>query len=353
MASPLIQIVPPGEGGVIDYARCLQAEWQRRGRASQLLALSQASAHKRPLVLQVESLMAVTGGGSAQRCAVVLHFSGYGYGRRGLCGWLLDELTALHSHAEGSVRVVLVFHELFASGPPWRSAFWLSPLQASIAARLAHLADALWTNTGEHARWLRNTVAAGVPVHVRPVFSSVGESDGSIPAAERPARAVVFGSPSTRQRAFDALQRFDATLRRLGVEELVEAGSGAASTSRPTALPCRHVGRLDPPAVSALLQTSRFAVLDYPSSLLGKSSVFAAYAAHGCVVLDTCRPGPDADGLAAGREYLNLHSVATDPGLPTTPQPQCALAERLARWYGDHRLAGQARELWAFAQGGT
>ena len=353
MTSPLIQIVPPGEGGVVDYARCLQAEWHRRGRASQLLALSQASAHERPLVLQLEPLMAAPGGGNAQRCAVVLHFSGYGYGRRGLCWWLLDELKALQSHAEGSVRVVVVFHELFASGPPWRSAFWLSRLQASIAARLAHLAEALWTNTDEHALWLRNAVAAGVPVHVRPVFSNVGEGDGSTPAVKRHPRAVVFGSPSTRQRAFDGLQRFDATLRRLGVEELVEAGSGAASTNRPTALPCRHVGRLDPPAVSALLQTSRFAVLDYPSSLLGKSGVFAAYAAHGCVVLDTRPPGPDADGLAAGREYLNLHTAATDPGPPTTPDPQRALTERLARWYSGHRLADQARELWALAQGGA
>lgn len=349
--STLIQVVPPGEGGVVDYANCLRAEWHRQGLASELLALSRSSAHERPLGRQIELLMAASAATSAQRCAIVLHFSGYGYDRRGLCWWLLEELTALRSRVRESARVVVVFHELFASGPPWRSAFWLSQLQAAIAARLARRADALWTNADEHALWLRRAVPAGVPVHVRPVFSNVGEGDASTSTVERQPRAVVFGSPSTRHRVFEDLQRFDATLKRLGVQELVEVGSGGESTNRRTALPCRHLGRLDPPTLSALLQASRFGLLDYPSALLAKSGVFAAYAAHGCVVLDTRPPGPNSNGLVAGRDYLNLCVAAITPRRQPSLDQHRAMALRLLRWYGAHRLAQQASELRTLAHG--
>src|SRR6202008_598407 len=83
----------------------------------------------------------------ARPCVVVLQFSGYGFGRRGLCGWLLDELDQARTAFRGTLRLVTVFHELFAVGPPWRSAFWLAGLQARIAARLARSSDALWTNS--------------------------------------------------------------------------------------------------------------------------------------------------------------------------------------------------------------
>lgn len=351
MNNALIQVVPPGEGGVVDYARCLQAEWARQGRASQWLALSQASARARPLAMQLRALMEQLASPAPRSCALVLHFSGYGYGQRGLCGWLLDELSAARAQFGAALRVVPLFHELFASGPPWRSAFWLSRWQASISARIARQADAVWTNADEHAQWLRAAVRGGVPVHVRPVFSNVGEGDAPDAAADRAPRAVVFGTASTRQRALRGLQRFEAALRQLGVEELVEAGTGAASPLGLGSLPRRHAGRLEPAALSALLQSSRFAVLDYPSSLLAKSGVFAACATHACVVLVTRPPGADVDGLVAGHDYVNLHRLNQRPGSLATPEPQHAMGARLARWYGDHRLAAQARELWALAQG--
>lgn len=347
----LVQVVPPGEGGVIDYARCLQKLWALEGQDSKLLALSQASARALPLAQQVHALRAAHGAGRGALCSVVLHFSGYGYAQRGLCAWLADQLQALRDPAGWSVRIVVVFHELFASGPPWRSAFWLSRAQASIALRIARSADALWTNTEGHADWLRGVVATEVPVHARPVFSNVGESGETNVATQREPRAVIFGSHSTRRRALDGMRRFETTLRQLGVQELVEAGSGAIATSRPTALPHRQAGHLELPALAALLQNSRFALLDYPSKFLAKSGVFAAYAAHGCVVLDTCAAGPDSDGLAAGRDYIDLHAASAGSLRHIASTEHDAIASRLTRWYAQHRLVDQARELWALSQG--
>lgn len=341
----LVQLVPPGPGGVRDYVTCLQAEWQRLGTPTQVIELSRELTRERSLA---DRLSDGSSDGTAT-CSVVLHYSGYGYGQRGLCFWLLDELRALRARCGDGLRLVVVFHELYASGPPWRSAFWLSPMQALIAARLARLADALWTNTAQHAQWLNSGAGAATPMRVRPVFSNVGECNRPPAFAERLPQAIVFGSPSTRQRAFDALRPHEPTLRRLGIDALIEVGPGAASTGLPTTLPCRHAGRLEHSELGRLLLQSRYGLLDYPSQLLGKSGVLAAYAAHGCVALDTRPPGPDTDGLVAGRDYLALDAL---PGAAWRPDPAAlaTMASALAAWYAGHRLARQAQELLALAR---
>jgi hypothetical protein len=346
LASPdkdltLIQVTPPGHGGVSDYAQCLQDEWRAQGHASSVIALSKELAAERSLRARVGNQL---DGRPARTCSVVLHFSGYGYGRRGLCFWLLDEIKALR---RDGVRLVVVFHELFASGPPWRSAFWVSRLQALIAARLARHADALWTNTEHHANWLRRIVDPRIRVCVRPVFSNVGELEAPPGVQARKPQAVVFGSASTRQRVFDALHGRSDALRRLGVERLIEVGSGNPSRQQPGGLPSHFLGRLDVADLGKLLRLSRFGLLDYPPQYLGKSGVFAAYASHACVVINTCQPGPATDGLMADRHYL---LVPTHAGTQLDQASLEVRAAALTRWYSPHSLPRQARELLALAR---
>jgi hypothetical protein len=223
----------------------------------------------------------------------------------------------------------------------------LSQLQALIAARLADLSDVVWTNTERHARWLQGSVGAHKPVRARPVFSNIGEPGVLPEASHRRPVAVVFGAASTRQRTFDALRGQEASLRMLGVEQLIEVGGGTATAS--TTIPCHSAGRLGLPELREVLLQARFGLLDYPSEHLGKSSVFAAYAAHGCVVLDTCRPGPDTDRLLAGLDYVSLPALT---GTTAAAVSHNEMSARAARWYADHRLEDQARELLALALAG-
>jgi hypothetical protein len=336
----IVQVGPPVEGGVLDYLACLESAWRERGIAVDRLLVDQAGCAATPLTHQLSACV-----GDAP-CTLVLHYSGYGYGHRGLCGWLMDELAALCRQRGNAVRLVVVFHELYAFGPPWRSAFWLAPQQARLAARLARLADAVWTNSLAHAQWLRRHLASGRPLVTRPVFSNIGDCATPPPLGERLPRAVVFGSASTRQRAFAALEGSSDLLAPLGPLDWVEVGSGPACA--PAALNCRHVGRLKAHEVAALLLESRLAVLDYTAELLGKSGVLAAYAAHGCLVIDTCVNGRDADGLCAGRDYLRLSDLSASASDPGALQ---ARADALHRWYADHTLVRQAGDLLALTQG--
>jgi hypothetical protein len=341
MHQTLVQVCPPGSGGVRDFAECLRHAWAARGIASELIEGREAAPGQAPLAAR---LGALAPSAQAGRLTVILHFSGYGYAARGLCQWVVDELRALKARQDDAVRLVVVFHELFASSMPWRSAFWLAPLQSAIAGRLVGVADSLWTNTDHHARWLRDVAGDSTPLRVHPVFSTIGEPV-DLPAWDsRQPHAVVFGSTSTRRRALAGLRAHEAALQRLGIAEIVEVGDGDSQLTQPLVTPTRHLGRLSTQALGALLGSSRFGLLDYPARHLGKSSVFAAYAAHGCVAIDTSAPEGEADGLRAGAHYVNLRAASGVAG-----DALVQMARRLNRWYGGHSLALQSAELLQLA----
>lgn len=337
----IVQAVAPGSGGVRDYAEALAQSWAERGLPSDLLVLGESLAERQPLPQALGEVADTRG----ENVTLLLHFSGYGFHRRGLCHWLLREVEQARAALGRELRVVTMFHELFASGPPWGSAFWLSSLQGAIAARLARLSDVAWTNTTNHARWLRREVQPGTPVVVRPVFSTVGEPAQVWAHARRLSRAVVFGAESTRRRAVGQLLRSPRRLEQLGIGEIVEVGAGASVVQE---LPCRHlfVGRLDRPALEEILQCSAYGLLDYPSIHLGKSTVFAAYATHGCVALNTANSQVSADGLVRQRDYLAV-GLELPIGMDWRAHPDArdAIATNAWRWYQDHTLPRQADEF--------
>lgn len=337
-----MQLVPEGQGGVRDCMDRLAAQWSRLGVPNASLALSRESVRVRALHARLSDVVAAASPPQSPRCTVLLHFSGYGYAPRGLCDWLLDELISARAILGERMRLAVVFHELFASGPPWRSAFWVSPLQARIAARLARMSDVLWTNTGHHAEWLREAAGPRKPVHVRPVFSNIGEPEHVPDLAARQPRAVVFGSPSTRRRAFEALRGRAALLRHLGIDELIEVGNGDPIGA--PGIACRHAGALPADAVGQLLQESRFGLIDYAPMHLGKSGVFAAYAAHGCVALNTAAGSPVADGLRHAEHYLTL-------GGDMHACDAQRVSQTARRWYAGHAQARQAADMLAAMAG--
>ena len=59
----------------------------------------------------------------AAAAAILLHYANYGYEPRGCPAWLIGGLAAWKARAR--CRLVTVFHEVHATGPPWRSSFWL------------------------------------------------------------------------------------------------------------------------------------------------------------------------------------------------------------------------------------
>lgn len=341
----LIQIVPRGQGGVRDYLECLKSQWTQAGIESHVIELSQASANTQNLLDRMLSLADAGAQPNAQSTfSLLIHFSGYGYERRGLCFWLLREVERAQARLGDRLRVVTMFHELFASGPPWGSAFWLSPLQARIARKLARMSDAIWTNTELHGRWLREQVGALTPITVQPVFSNVGEPAPPTPLSGREPSLVVFGSTSTRRRALAALSRHVGVLKRLGISEILEVGSGQPTPWATVGLGLRFLGRLEQADLGSLLGRSAYGLIEYPPRYLGKSGVFAAYCAYGCVVLNAADTADDCDGLQAGLHFVNLSRSAS---IANDGHAREAMSRAAHAWYEAHSLSRQAEAFAA------
>src|SRR5438093_5969188 len=84
-------------------------------------------------------------GASGMPSTVLLHYVGYGYQKRGCPFWLVQALESWKKR-DTNRRLVVMFHELYAFGPPWRSSFWTSPLQRGLTKSLALLSDHCVTN---------------------------------------------------------------------------------------------------------------------------------------------------------------------------------------------------------------
>ncbi|HSG40281.1 MAG TPA: glycosyltransferase family 1 protein, partial [Thermoanaerobaculia bacterium] len=128
----IVQVVPrlpPPAEGVGSYALELaRALAERHGTETLFHAASAHPPSHRAGALE-EALE------EARPSAVLLHYVNYGYQQRGCPVWLLHTLRRWRRGGTGR-RLVTVFHEVYATGPPWRSSFWTMPLQRGIAAAM-------------------------------------------------------------------------------------------------------------------------------------------------------------------------------------------------------------------------
>ena len=272
---------------------------------------------------------------SADRTVVLLQYSGYGYAQRGAPWWLV---RGLHQACEeASVPLITMFHELYAVGPPWTSAFWLSPAQRYIAARLAHMSQAMVTNRAKSADWLRRYVASGTPVHVQPVFSNVGEPDEVLPYEERDAYAVVFGGRSMKQRLYTALtQEHIHQLLAAGVERIVDIGTPGEAPESVHGCPVEEHGFIKAKTISTWLQHARVGLLHYPTDYLTKSGIWSSYVAHG--VLPVIFSSPRSIHLIEKDKHFVRWSVGKHCSLASAG----ISARMLWHWYQEHACSGNA-----------
>lgn len=255
-----LSLVPPGTGGVWDYASLVG----------------------NPLGAPPIELTRTTDTSSMKGDFLLLHFSGYGFQKRGIPLWLVKKVRALRKQFRG---LGIVFHELFATGPVWGSAFWLSSCQQKIARDLLLEADFWITNRDEAARWLLDHSQAA-PYRVLPVLSNVGEP--AVINMQRQPTMVVFGSSGARAKVY---QWGDGDIfrcaKRLGLQvhdigPTLEDKLAQRLEQEGTIV---H-GRLPPEEVSIALSNASYGAVVYESEMVSKSSVFAAYCAHAlCPVL--------------------------------------------------------------------
>ncbi|MFM5895998.1 MAG: glycosyltransferase family 1 protein, partial [Dolichospermum sp.] len=238
--------------------------------------------------------------------SILLHYVGYGYAQRGCPVWLVQGLERWKSLYPKN-RLVTMFHEISASGPPWTSAFWLSSLQRDLAARLTKLSDRCITSKQLYADIITQ-ISRGKHNQVLflPVFSNVGEPEKLPPdLSERQQRLVIFGGVANRARVYNQSQKvLNYVCQRLNIQEIYDIGTPTGITpSFIGKVPILEIGEQPAHKVSDILTNSIAGFCDYNPDFLAKSGIFAAYCAYRLLPINAKESVSIIDGIESGKNY--------------------------------------------------
>ena len=285
-----------------------------------------------------QSLERVISDPSANVGAVLLHYVGYGFQQRGAPVSLVRSIERIRKIRE-DLALGIFFHEVHAFGPPWRSSFWLMPAQRGLARRLLSLSDVAATSLDRYRRRLAPE-PLGKEVEVLAIPSTVGEPSELFAWEGRSNRLVVFGSEGVRRRAWvDERAALASTVNELGIEEVVDIGPGVVAVSNLGGARIERRGLLKAVDLSRELASARAGFVAYPPDYLDKSTVFAAYLAHGLAPV-VAWSGPRGRSPRAGEAWIRAGGGDLESG------GMRAVAERALAAYQSRSMSRHV-EFWS------
>jgi hypothetical protein len=356
-ADVVLQIVPrvsDNPDGVTDYALNLATNLLGEYRLTTVFAVAEPSQISEKEGFKIAS-MAEGGVRRDKSARVILHYVNYGYQKRGLPFSSLPVWRALRQSCRG--RFLVIFHELFASGPPWKSEFWLQPLQKKIARDVARLADGMLVSS-ESMQQMLEQLAPGLDVVVHPVPSAFGEPtlDGAQLCERDNHRWLICGGTQVIERSLRSFVRITGKIpanispRKLVVLGGMENQSVREILTSMTDINCEYYPAVSSDVASQILSSCAFGWLDYftagrvNSDLLLKSSSFANMCAHAVVCVT-----PDAsaaislEGDALPGPFLITLADANVPSESQRPE----IARRIHGWYHRHASVATLSRLVA------
>ena len=357
----VLQIVPHQPGtfdGVGDYAlnlaKALSAD---HGMVTTFLVAGRTSVDSKDGYRVISGLKPEATAELAQEFRhVILHYVNYGYQARGIPFSLREFAKELRPKLRG--RWVTTFHELYAFGPPWKSAFWLRPLQVRIARDLIDVSSSCVVSNAPIEREI-HAYDPRKKVHSVPVMSNFGEPDLTDFAARSPKRWVICGGTALIAQSLRLLEQLRPMIPpQFAPEHLDVVGGRAQSSISGVVDRLKHefsvhqYCEVTVDLASEVLREAAFGWLDYfgagkvwPNMVL-KSTAFAALCAHGVVPILSHRETPitiDDDALP-GPFYVTPSGVQF-------PQPRelPGICRRHAEWYRAHASSRRAAQVYAEA----
>ena len=310
--STLLQIVPRVPGGIDgvgDYALTIAQKLRDQFGCDTLFATFKTSFPDNAAGLEVLPLANLLNDTRRKYDHVLLHYVNYGFQKRGVPFRLLSILRALRKRHHG--KLVTIFHELYASGPPWTSAFWLQPLQVHLAKSVGRLSDACIASSENSRRELQRLIP-NAHVELHPVPSGLGEPALSFnQIADRdPHWWTIVGGTALVERS---LRWFGQVLSRIpdaiAPRKLFVLGGEDNPVTRSLlsdlAIESDYRPRIAARDASTILKTCSFALFDYfrhpdvDTAVILKSSAFGSACAHGVIpILPYCRSKVSVAGVA-------------------------------------------------------
>jgi hypothetical protein len=294
--STLLQIVPRVPGGIDgvgDYALTIAEKLRARFGWNTLFTTFQTSSAVNAVGFEVVPLEGLIADAVREYEHTLLHYVNYGFQKRGVPFRLLSILRGLRGHHHG--KLVTIFHELYASRPPWSSAFWLQPLQIHLAKSVGRLSDACIVSSDNFLSQLRRMVPSA-HVELHPVPSGLGEpslSPNQI-ADRDPHRWAIVGGTDLAERSLRSFCHILAQIpESIAPRKLLVLGGVDNPATRSLlgdlTIESDYRPRIAATDASEVLRTCSFAWFNYfhrpdvETSVILKSSAFAATCAHAVI----------------------------------------------------------------------
>jgi hypothetical protein len=357
----VLQIVPQLPGtfdGVGDYALSLaRALSAGHGITSTFLVAAATSATSRDDYAVISGLnpMASAELASAHE-HVILHYVNYGYQARGVPLRLRTFAKHLRPRLRG--RWVTMFHELYASGPPWGSAFWLRPFQVRIARDLIDVSSSCVVSNPPIEAAIR-AYDSKKQIRVLPVLSNFGEPELTDFTASSPKRWAICGGTALVERSLRLFEQLRPLVPAPFTPEHLDVVGGrphpaisAAIDRLKRAMSVHHYSEVEAHLASEVLRQCSFGWIDYFGSgkmwpgMILKSGAFAALCANSVIPILSHREQPiTVDGDALPGPYWLSSNDAHFPAPDELP----AVRERFYAWYHAHADAQQIARNFAEA----
>ena len=344
--STLLQIVPRipgGIDGVGDYALTIAKKLREKFECNTVFATFKTSSAENAGGFDVVSLDRLLDRSSRKYDHALLHYVNYGFQKRGIPFRLLSILRA--SREQHGERLVTIFHELYASGPPWTSAFWLRPVQIYLAKAVARLSEPCIVSSDNFFSELKRMVP-DARIQLHPVPSGLEEPSLTLTqiANRDPHRWMIVGGTALVERSLRSHRRLmhripDSIAPRI----LFVLGGNENPVTRSLlvdlAVQSDYRPRITATDASEILKTCSFAWFDYfvrhdvETSVILKSSAFAAACAHGVIpVFPHCGSAVLVDGDHLPGPFF----VETDRcEIPDAPG-RAKIAPDIYAWYQRH-----------------
>lgn len=319
----IVPALPPRKEGVGGYAVALALALRSRG-------IETIFASPSPACVDFES----TGlDAPLPGLPTLLHYANYGYHAHGIPRALVESVT--EQRECGVVpRLAVYFHEFVATGPPWRRTFWSTNTQRRLAVRLGSAADCGLTTIPIYENLLRDLVP-NLELRRLAMPSPVGEPLACPLIRDRPPTAIVFGGRGNRASVYRALCSYGPASRLGLVTRFLDVGPDPLlAPSHVAGVPVEARGEVSAADLSALLLEARLGFAAYPADFLGKSTAFAALAAHGVPCLALTEPTTAAVEAPCLRRSENI-----EEGLLTR------VGSAVRSWYAEHDLATHAEAI--------
>jgi hypothetical protein len=314
----LLQIVPgfgKTDNALFDYAKVLAEELNKKG---------------------IESIFDIE---KVEECdAVFLNYVGYGYEKRGVPLKLLFRLWYWVHYKKKPLYIF--FHELYVTDNAtiYNSGFWVAPLQKWIYLKLYEMCINCFTSTEAWISRIQNqTKDKGGKAVLTGLFCNIPELQEYISFASRQPVAIVFGSYNTRKVVYENYEKVNSVCAALGITRIIDIGKGSFESewkNIKVTIDAKEV--LSTMAIAHYFKNASFGFINYNVAVLGKSGVFAAYAAYGLVVINFTDIRKECcDLLLHSQHFLYWDDMDL---LTNKPDQMETISSSLYQWYQLHNV---------------